>query len=137
MEGFSVVASTEDMIKVNFDGEFYFQGTPSIVDAEGNDASEHFEYMNGRDLDGSNSYILMGKTVGTYTITLAKASFMQMMSFKAPAEDIVLTVEITVPDGIQNIDVDADAVIYDIHGRRVTEMTKGLYIVNGKKVIVK
>jgi hypothetical protein len=137
MEGFSVVASTEDMIKVNFDGEFYFQGTPSIVDAEGNDASEHFEYMNGRDLDGSNSYILMGKTVGTYTITLAKASFMQMMSFKAPAEDIVLTVEITVPDGIQNIDADADAVIYDIHGRRVTEMTKGLYIVNGKKVIVK
>jgi hypothetical protein len=137
MEGFSVVASTEDMIKVNFDGEFYFQGTPSIVDAEGNDASEHFEYMNGRDLDGSNSYILMGKTVGTYTITLAKASFMQMMSFKAPAEDIVLTVEITVPDGIQNINVDADAVIYDIHGRRVTEMTKGLYIVNGKKVIVK
>jgi hypothetical protein len=137
MEGFSVVASTEDMIKVNFEGEFYFQGTPSIVDAEGNDASEHFEYMNGRDLDGSNSYILMGKTVGTYTITLAKASFMQMMSFKAPAEDIVLTVEITVPDGIQNINADADAVIYDIHGRRVTEMTKGLYIVNGKKVIVK
>ena len=39
--------------------------------------------------------------------------------------------------GIQNINADADAVIYDIHGRRVEKMTKGLYIVNGKKVMVK
>ena len=39
--------------------------------------------------------------------------------------------------GIQNINVDADAVIYDIHGRRVEKMTKGLYIVNGRKVMVK
>lgn len=31
--------------------------------------------------------------------------------------------------------VDASAVIYDLHGRRVAQPTKGLYIVNGKKVI--
>ena len=40
-------------------------------------------------------------------------------------------------DGIDNINADAETVIYDIHGRRVTEMTKGVYIVNGKKVIKK
>ena len=137
MEGFTVVATTEDMIKVNFDGEFYFQGTPVIVDAEGNDASMSFDYMNGRDMDGSNSYVFMGKNAGIYTITLPKTSFMQMMSFKAPAEDIVLTVQVTFPDGIQNIEVDADAVIYDLSGRRVNVMTKGIYIVNGKKVIKK
>ena len=136
MEGFTAVATTEDVIKVNFDGEFYFQGTPVIKDAEGNDASMSFDYMNGRDMDGSNSYVFMGKNAGIYTITLPKASFMQMMSFKAPAEDIVLTVQITFPDGIDNISVGTDAVIYDLSGRRVTEMKKGgIYIVNGKKVI--
>ena len=30
-----------------------------------------------------------------------------------------------------------NATIYDLSGRRVTEMTKGIYIVNGKKVIKK
>ncbi len=133
----AIVAAPDDVIKVNFEGEFYFQGTPSIVDAEGNDASMSFDYMSGIDYDESNSYVIIGKTAGTYTITLAKASFLEYLMYKAPAEDIVLTVEIAVPDGIQNVNVDADAVIYDIHGRRVTEMTKGLYIVNGKKVIVK
>ena len=32
-------------------------------------------------------------------------------------------------------DVNADAVFYDLQGRRVAQPTKGLYIVNGKKVI--
>ena len=32
---------------------------------------------------------------------------------------------------------DADAVVYDLQGRRVAQPTKGLYIVNGKKVIIK
>ncbi len=224
MEDFTVVATPEDMIKVNFDGQFYFQGTPVIVDAENNDASEYFMFANGRDVDGSNSYIFQGMNAGTYTITMPKTSFMQMMSFKAPAEDIVLTVQIYVPvveveevtldketiafttadstvtlvatvapaeatdqtitwsssneavatvdaegnvksvangtttitatsangvaatcevtvniidTAIKSINADANAVIYDIHGRRVTKMVKGFYIVNGKKVVIK
>ncbi len=90
-----------------------------------------------------NSYILQAQNwegtvapAGVYTITLSKASFMNMMQWKAPAEDIVLTVEIIVT-GIDNINADANAVIYDIHGRRVEKMEKGIYIVNGKKVIKK
>ena len=145
MEGFSVEAKPTDMIKVNFDGQFYYQGMPSIVDAEGNDASGYFQFVSGLDFDGSNSYIFMPQNwegaaapAGIYTITLAKASFLQMMQWKAPAEDIVLTVKIVAEgEGIDNIAVDADAVIYDLSGRRVTEMTKGIYIVNGKKVIKK
>ena len=31
---------------------------------------------------------------------------------------------------------DADAVVYDLQGRRVAQPTKGLYIVNGKKVFI-
>lgn len=43
--------------------------------------------------------------------------------------------------GIDAIDaaagINADAAIYDLSGRRVQKATKGLYIVNGKKVLVK
>lgn len=42
-----------------------------------------------------------------------------------------------VPNGIDNIEADSKTVIYDLSGRRVNEMTKGIYIVNGKKVIKK
>ena len=41
---------------------------------------------------------------------------------------------------VENIDVVANAeqVIYDLHGRRVVEVTApGVYVVNGKKVFVK
>jgi hypothetical protein len=130
------------MIKVNFDGPFYFQGTPIIVDAEGNDASGDFMFANGLDVDGSNSYIFQGMKGGIYTITLPKASFLEMMQWKAPAEDIVLTVKIvTEGEGIDNIAVDADTVIYDLSGKRVQgnvkSLERGIYIVNGKKVYVK
>ena len=140
MADFIVVATPDDMIKVNFDGKFYFQGSPVIVDAEGNDAPMAFEYMNGLDLDGSNSYFLMGKTAGIYTIILPKAQFneLEMMGWKAPAEDIVLTVEIM--DGETNIkvvDAEVESVIYDLSGRRVEKAVKGIYIVNGKKVVIK
>ena len=146
VEGFSFEAKPADMIRVNFDGQFYYQGMPSIVDAEGNDASGYFQFVSGLDFDGSNSYIFMPQNwegvaapAGIYTITLAKASFMEMMQWKAPAEDIVLTVKIvTEGEGIDNIAVDADTVIYDLSGRRVTEMTKGgFYIINGVKTLVK
>lgn len=142
----AIVATPADMIKVNFDGQFYFQGMPTIVDAEGNDASNYFQYLNGLDFDGSNSYIFMAQNwegvaapAGIYTITLPKASFMEMMQWKAPAEDIVLTVQIVADgEGIDNIAVDADTVIYDLSGRRVTEITKGgVYIINGVKTLVK
>ena len=77
---------------------------------------------------------------GIYTITLPKASFMAMMQWKAPAEDIVLTVQIGT-NGIENVEADADAVIYDLSGKRVQgnvkSLERGIYIVNGKKVFVK
>ena len=136
------VATTEDMIKINFDGEFYFQGLPTIVDANLEDASLSFDCLSGLDYDGSTSYILKGKKAGFYTITLAKSSFMDMFVYKAPAADIVLIVQITEPsgdddltDGIESVETETETVIYDLSGRRVEKMEKGIYIVNGKKVI--
>ena len=43
----------------------------------------------------------------------------------------------SVSTGINTINVASELVIYDLSGRRVTEMVKGIYIVNGVKVIKK
>ena len=37
--------------------------------------------------------------------------------------------------GIENINADVETVIYDLSGRRVQKMEKGIYIVNGRKVV--
>ena len=50
--------------------------------------------------------------------------------------NIVWSEELTT--GIANVNVDSkNAVIFDLQGRRVAKATKGLYIVNGKKVVLK
>jgi hypothetical protein len=43
------------------------------------------------------------------------------------------------PTGISNVSsaTKNDGNIYDLQGRRVTKPTKGLFVVNGKKVVVK
>ena len=69
-----------------------------------------------------------GKTVGvgkaylTYAGALAREFFL----FDEATGIEMPTVE----------DVNADAVVYDLQGRRVVNPTKGLYIVNGKKVFI-
>ena len=56
---------------------------------------------------------------------------------EAKLEALKVVVEL-IETGIDNINADAETVIYDLSGRRVTEMTKGgIYIVNGKKVVIK
>ena len=50
---------------------------------------------------------------------------------------ITVWVEISEETGIEAVDADAEAVIYDLQGRRVEKAVKGVYIVNGKKVLVK
>ena len=43
-----------------------------------------------------------------------------------------------VPDAIQSVKVaEADGAVYNLNGMRVANPTKGLYIVNGKKVVIK
>ena len=126
----AIVATTEDMIYINFGGMFYYQGDPVIVDAKGDAAPLAFEYWSEM-----TSYAFLCKEVGTYTITLPKSSFLNYTSYYAPAEDIVLTVTITYPTAIESVETETEIVIYDLSGRRVEKMEKGIYIVNGKKVI--
>ena len=53
-----------------------------------------------------------------------------------PAKDLVYVGELDTT-GLDRLPVDSNAIIYDIHGRRVLEVAKGLYVINGKKVFVK
>ena len=53
-----------------------------------------------------------------------------------PAKDIAYTGSIS-STGINGVNIDEDAVIYDLSGRRVLKAVKGFYIINGKKVLVK
>ena len=39
--------------------------------------------------------------------------------------------------GIESVELNGELVIYDLAGRRVEKMEKGIYIVNGRKVVVK
>ena len=60
--------------------------------------------------------------------------------FKANGGQIIdVMLEVAVPTGILNVNSDSTIKgIYDVHGRKIEQITApGLYIVNGKKVLVK
>ena len=59
--------------------------------------------------------------------------------FKANGGQIIdVILEVVVSDGIENVVANEKAVIYDLTGRKVQNISsKGLYIVNGAKVLVK
>ena len=56
-----------------------------------------------------------------------------------PAADVTVTVTFKNATGINGVKADAlkDAQIYNLQGVRVDKAQKGLYIVNGKKVVIK
>ena len=51
--------------------------------------------------------------------------------------EIRITYTVVVPDGINGVTVNGKAEIYSLDGRKVTNPTKGIYLINGKKVVVK
>ena len=74
-----------------------------------------------------------------YNGTNIKA-FRAYLPYKAPAVGGALRMVFDdVTTGIEGIEVNdgGKTAIYDLSGRRVSRMTKGLYIVNGKKVFIK
>ena len=74
-----------------------------------------------------------------YNGTNIKA-FRAYLPYKAPAEGGALRIVFDdVTTGIEGIEVNdgGKTAIYDLSGRRVSRMTKGFYIVNGKKTLIK
>ena len=89
-------------------------------------AEANYTLANGE--DGVGFYLYQGTTLAGFRAYLPKGDA------AAPALRIRLAGEET---GIEQIAGDAELVIYDLAGRRVEKMEKGIYIVNGKKVVIK
>lgn len=88
--------------------------------------------------DGANAYALSGDTFKKFTgtaLTANKAYF--EVTGSAPARLSIIFDEETT--GIENANLNANLndEVFDLQGRRVAQPTKGLYIVNGRKVIVR
>ena len=81
-------------------------------------------------------------TTGTWVGDASEVTFTQSGT-SGHARIQAITVEYTLaqsedPTGITSISANKeDAGIFDLQGRRVAQPTKGLYIVNGKKVVIK
>ncbi len=89
-------------------------------------------------------YVLMngGNGVGFYSnnnaFTVgANTAYLNYSDFNAAREFYLFEGEATGINQIDNGQLTIDNSFFDLQGRRVAQPTKGLYIVNGKKVIVK
>ena len=119
-----IMTLTEDAAAGDFSGNS-LTGTMTSITNPGN-----AYVLNKTDENGVGFYKLSsGGTIGankaylTYSGTLAREFF--------------LFDETTGIQAIDNGQLTIDNVVYDLQGRRVAQPAKGLYIVNGKKVIIK
>lgn len=93
------------------------------------------------DVNDGNSYVLANKSQGWAFYKVSTAATSQLPMNKAylhlTAASETIRFDFGNATGIENIDADnkAESKIYDLSGRAVKTMSKGLYIVDGKKVI--
>ena len=93
------------------------------------------------DVKDGNSYVLADKSQGWafYKVSTAATSKLPMNKayLHLTAAPETIRFDFGNATGIDNIDADnkAESKIYDLSGRAVKTMSKGLYIVDGKKVI--
>ena len=111
-------------------GNVFKRGTGAAVASE--DGSHHNYILNNVD-EVVGFYRANGQTVGTNRAYIQIDESTPVKGFIAlPGSD-----EETGINAIDNGKLTMDNAIYDLSGRRVAKPTRGLYIVNGKKVLVK
>lgn len=89
------------------------------------------------DADGNLVYVATTNTFAIPNTVTDKAGVCIVAAAADPANDVVIYGELA---GIDNVSIDTnegEQVIYDLSGRRVQKAQSGLYIINGKKVLVK
>ena len=106
-------------------------GTGAAVDTDGGDGTTNMILNNV----GGNIgfYFAAGQTVAT------NRAYLHIASGMAPAASRMIFVFDGEATGIQSIENGKLSIdnYYDLQGRRVAQPTKGLYILNGKKVMIK
>lgn len=122
--GVTVVSATMNDV---VDGDWTMKGsftTQSIV-TEGADA-KYYGYVAAQ-----NKIVKANKTLGVKPYRAY---------FTAPVDAAAVALRVTRGDetteiSVADLDVESATVIYDLAGRRVEKMERGIYIVNGKKVV--
>jgi hypothetical protein len=126
----SIIVSSEEADNVDYDSE-HFKGTLTAKTFTDADMEEYDHYV----LNGGSSFVWV-KDAGTLAAGKCWIE-LEKSPNNARRLSIVFDGETT---GISTVKTDADtkdAAVYDLQGRRVMQPTKGLFIVNGKKVVIK
>jgi hypothetical protein len=112
-------------------------GTVTIVKPEGTTKSVAGKNIKIKVTDLATGYKVVAKS-GDTEITLNDGDHNEYdYYFEMPEGDVTISIELAT--GINSIAADAlkDATIFTIGGQRVDKAQKGLYIINGKKVVIK
>ena len=128
----SIIVSSNEPDNVKYDSD-HFKGT--LVDKTFTDAdmqaADHYVLSNGHDF-------VWVKDAGTLAAGKCWIELVPSSPAHARALSIVHEGETT---GIKSMDIEHSTLniehCYDLQGRRVMQPTKGLFIVNGKKVVIK
>ena len=129
----SIIVSSEDADNVDYDSD-HFKGTLVDKTFTDEDMQEADHYV----LSGGSSFVWV-KNAGT--LAAGKCWIEIVPASPAHARSLRIVPEGGLPPtGINTVKTAADtkdATVYDLQGRRVNKPTKGLFIVNGKKVVIK
>lgn len=119
----NVLEGTDEATALTNDPDYYYYGLS--LNADGDEGSVGFYWMNPTGAAFTNG-------AHKAYLKLAKSIFSPSMSMSAFPFNGSAT-------GIDKIATGADTTksVYDLSGRRVNKAIKGIYIVNGKKVLVK
>ena len=110
----------------------YFAVSYKCVDEEGNELATGMRYVKG-----GNIYSMLTPIFDGYTLTESNADYDELARV---SKNIDITLTYTKNDtGITEIRGENGDIktVYDLQGRRINNSTRGVYIVNGKKVFVK
>lgn len=110
----------------------YFAVSYKCVDDEGNELATGMRYVKG-----GNIYSMLTPIFDGYTLTESNADYDELARV---SKNIDITLTYTKNDtGITDVKGENGNVktVYDLQGRRINNPTRGIYIVNGKKVLIK
>ena len=127
----SIVVSSEEADNVDYDSE-HFKGTLVDKTFTDEDMQEADHYV----LSGGSSFVWV-KDAGVLSAGKCWIELIPSSAAHARRLSIVHEGETTGISTVKTTVDTKDAAVYDLQGRRVMQPTKGLFIVNGKKVVIK
>ena len=110
----------------------------TAVEKEFNGAGYKY-YLFGKGVVGQGFYYQTGRDGNSIKLPAHRAGLKLATSGFAPAKELIFNFDDATTTGINNVQPVAEKkndVIYDLQGRRVTNPSRGIYIVNGKKVVI-